>query len=112
MELLGFISVNFGIRDQLLNTYSAYLRNQRNNGSTMDFKKVCDSFWRKVLFNVHVECGINMSLKQIGLIGMFLNETYSKVHLKIFIWLIFSLEWSEKKSFTAIAFQLYSRMHN
>jgi hypothetical protein len=46
-------------------------------------QEICDSFWRKMLFNFCVECG--MSLKQVGLIRMFLNETYSKAHIKIFI---------------------------
>jgi hypothetical protein len=52
------------------------------------------SFWRKVLFNIRVEC--DMSLKQFGLILIFLNETYSKAHIKI-LFDVFSVENGLKK---------------
>jgi hypothetical protein len=45
----------------------------------IDFKKVCDSVKREVLYNILVESG--MPKKLIRLIKMCLNETYSKVRI-------------------------------
>jgi hypothetical protein len=45
----------------------------------VDFKKVCDSVKRKILYNILLEFGIPKKL--VRLIKMCLNETYSKVRL-------------------------------
>jgi len=42
----------------------------------IDFKEACDSFRREVLSNILFEFGILM--KQVRLITMRLNETYSR----------------------------------
>ena len=44
-----------------------------------DFKKACDSFRRKVFYNIPIELGIPMKL--VRLIKMCLNETYSRVRV-------------------------------
>jgi hypothetical protein len=45
----------------------------------IDFKETYDSVRRELLYNILIEFGILMKL--IRLIKMFLNETYSKVHI-------------------------------
>jgi len=44
-----------------------------------DFKKVCYSFRREVLYNILIEFGISMKLER--LIKMCLTETYSRVRV-------------------------------
>jgi hypothetical protein len=44
---------------------------------SIDFKKVCDSFRREILYNILIEYGIPRKLA--GLIKMCLNETCSRV---------------------------------
>jgi hypothetical protein len=43
----------------------------------IDFKKVCDSVRRKVLYIIGIEYG--MQMKQVWLVEMCFTETYSKV---------------------------------
>jgi hypothetical protein len=45
----------------------------------MDFKEAHDSVMREVLYNILLDFGIPK--KQVRLIKMCLNETYSKVHV-------------------------------
>jgi hypothetical protein len=45
----------------------------------IDFKEAYDSVGREVLYNILIEFGILMKL--VRLIKMFLNETYSRVHV-------------------------------
>jgi hypothetical protein len=45
----------------------------------IDFKKACDSVKRGVLYNILIEFGIPK--KQVRLIKMCLNETYSKIRI-------------------------------
>jgi hypothetical protein len=42
----------------------------------IDFEKACDSFRREVQCNILIEFGIHVKL--VGLIEMYLNETYIK----------------------------------
>jgi hypothetical protein len=81
MKLLGIISVDFGVTDQLLIRFSAFVRYWRKNGSTMRqyIKKAYDSVRREVLYNILIEFGVPMKL--VRLIKMCLNETYSKVSI-------------------------------
>jgi hypothetical protein len=86
MKLLGTISVDFDITDQLLIRFSAFVRYWRKNGFTetvhqvfIDFKKAYDSVRRELLYNILIEFGIPMKL--VRLIKMCLNETYSIVHI-------------------------------
>jgi len=46
---------------------------------SLDFKEACDSVRREVLCNIPIEFIISM--KQLRLIKMFLNEMYSKVRV-------------------------------
>jgi hypothetical protein len=46
----------------------------------IEFKKVCDSVGREVVYNIVTEFGIPRKLE--GLIKMCLNETYSTVHIR------------------------------
>jgi hypothetical protein len=75
--------VYFDTKDQLLITYSAFIKYWENNGAMhqlfIHIKKACDSVRREVLYNVLIEFGIPMKL--VSLIKMCLNKTYSKVHI-------------------------------
>jgi hypothetical protein len=85
MKLLGIISVDFDITDQLLVRFSAFVKcwrkkweyNKTVHQLFTDFKKAYDSVRRKVLYNILIEFGVPMKL--VRLIKMCLNETYSKV---------------------------------
>jgi hypothetical protein len=77
--LLGTISVDFDITDQLLNRLSAFVRywekweySETVHQLFIDFKKAYDSVRREVLYNILIEFGIPMIL--IRLIKMCLNE--------------------------------------
>jgi hypothetical protein len=83
MKLLGTISVDFNITDQLLIRFSAFVRYWKKNweyNETVhqlftDFKKAYDSVRREVLYNILIQFGIPMKL--VRRIKMCLNETYS-----------------------------------
>jgi hypothetical protein len=49
----------------------------------IDFKKAYDSINREILYDILLEFGVPK--KHIRQIKMFLNETYSKVHVSIFL---------------------------
>jgi len=85
MKLLGIINVDFDATDQLLITYSSFVKYLRKKWESnkavqelfIDFMKACDSVGKKVLYNILIEFGIPMKL--VRLIKMCLNETYSRV---------------------------------
>jgi hypothetical protein len=65
MELLGTISVDFDITDQLLIRFCAFVRywkkseyNETVHQLFIDFKKAYDSMRREVLYNILIEIGI------------------------------------------------------
>jgi len=82
---LGIINVDFDTKDQLLIIYSAFVKylrkkweyNEAVHQLFMDFKRAYDSVRREVLSNILIEFGIPK--KQVWLIKMCLNETYSTV---------------------------------
>jgi hypothetical protein len=86
MKLLGTISVDFDVTDQLPVRFFAFVRYWKKKWEYsetvhqlfIDFKKAYDSVRREVLYNILIEFGIPMKL--VRLIKMCLNETYSKVH--------------------------------
>jgi hypothetical protein len=83
MKLLGIISVGFDLTDQLLISFSAFVRywkkkweyNETVYQLFIDFKKAYDSVWREVLYNILIEFGVPMKLAR--LIEICLNVTYS-----------------------------------
>jgi hypothetical protein len=85
MKLLGTISVDFDVTDQLLIRFFAFVRcwkkkwkySETVHELFIDFKKAYDSMRRKVLDNILIEFGIPMKL--VRFIKMCLIETYSKV---------------------------------
>jgi hypothetical protein len=84
-KLLGTISVDFDLTDQLLIRFSAFVRywrkklqyNKTVHQLFIDFKKAYDSVKWEVLYNILIEFGAPMKLA--SLIKTSLNETYSKV---------------------------------
>jgi hypothetical protein len=85
---LGIISVGFDIADQLLIRFSAFVKYWRKKWEYsekvhqlfIDFKKAYDSVRRKeVLYNILIEFRVPMKL--VRLIKMYLNETYSNIHI-------------------------------
>jgi hypothetical protein len=87
MKLLGIVSVDFDVTDQLLIRFSAFVRccrqqlgyNETVHQLVIHFKKANDSVRKEVLYNILIEFGVPMKL--VRLIKMFLNETYSKDHV-------------------------------
>jgi sorting nexin-29 len=87
MKLLGTISVDCDVTDQLLIRVSAFVRYWKKRWEYtetvhqifIDFKKAYDSVRREVLYNILIEFGIPMKL--VRLIKMCLNETYRKFHI-------------------------------
>jgi hypothetical protein len=83
MKLLGIISVDFDLTDQLLIRFffiHQILEQKWEYDETVrqlfiDFKKACDSI-RKEVYSVLVEFGVPMKLVRLSKIC--LNETYSK----------------------------------
>jgi hypothetical protein len=71
----------------------------------MEFKKAYDSVRREVLYHILIEFGVPMKL--VRLIKMYLNETYSKVHIGKH--LSDSFPKTRRCSITT-AFQLYFRI--
>jgi hypothetical protein len=78
MKLLGTISVNFGIINQQLIRFSAFIRYWRKKMGVqtvhqlfIDLQKAYNSVRREVLYNILIELGIPM--KSIRLIKMCLN---------------------------------------
>jgi hypothetical protein len=72
MKLLGTISVDFDVTDQLL-------INETEHQLFIDFKKAYDSVRREVLYNILIEFGIPM--KFVRFVKMYLNETFNKVRI-------------------------------
>jgi predicted helicase len=66
MKLLGTISVDFDVTDQVLIRFSAsvkYSRKKWEYNETVhqlfiDFKEACDSMRKEVLYNILIEFGI------------------------------------------------------
>jgi hypothetical protein len=84
MKLLGTISVDFDVTDQLLIRFSAFVRywkkleyNETVHKLFVDFQKAYNSVKRKVLYNNLIVLGIPMKL--VRMIKMCLNEKYSRV---------------------------------
>jgi hypothetical protein len=54
-KLLGIINVDFKAKDQLVITYSAFIKYLRKNGNKIrlftDFKKACDSVRKEVFYD-------------------------------------------------------------
>jgi hypothetical protein len=87
MKLLGIIVVGFDIKEKLSITFFCIcqiLEKKWEYSETIhqlfiDFKKVCDSDRREVLYSILPKFGVPMKL--FRLIKMCLNETYNKVHV-------------------------------
>jgi hypothetical protein len=77
--------VYFDIIDQLLIRYSAFIGYWRKNRSinrtvhqsVIDFEKACNS--GEIFHSILI--GLGITIKQVRLIKMCLNETYSKDHI-------------------------------
>jgi hypothetical protein len=85
MKLLGIISVDFNrsMTNQIF-CICQTLKNKWDYNETvhqlvLDFLNAYDSVRREVAYNNLIEVGVPMKL--LRLIKMFLNETYSKVHI-------------------------------
>jgi hypothetical protein len=77
MKLLGIISVDFDVTDQLLMRSSEAIHQL-----FVDFKEAYDSVRREVFYNILIEFWVPMKL--LRLIKKCLNEIYGKVHIGIF----------------------------
>jgi hypothetical protein len=70
MRLLGTVSVDFDVTDELVTRFSAFVRYYRKKWECnetvhqlfIDVKKAYDSVRREVLFSILVEFGIPMKL--------------------------------------------------
>jgi hypothetical protein len=86
-KLLWIISVYFDAKDQLLTTYSAFVKylkkkceyNKAVHQLFIDFKITYHSCRREVLYNILIESGIPTKL--VSLIKMHLNETCNRVRV-------------------------------
>jgi hypothetical protein len=83
-KIIGIISANFDVIDQLLIRYFAFLWYWRKNGvqwdctsAIIDLCEAYDSVRREVLYNILIVFGIPR--KPVRLIKMCLNETCSKI---------------------------------
>jgi hypothetical protein len=70
MKLLGTISVDFNVRNQLLIRFSEFVRYWKNVGVQVhqlfvDVKKAYASVRRAVLYNILIEFGIPMKLVRL-----------------------------------------------
>jgi hypothetical protein len=73
MTLLGTISVDFDVTDQLLIRFSSFIRywekkweyNETVHQLFIDFKKAYDSVRREVLYNILIEFGIPVKLVRL-----------------------------------------------
>jgi hypothetical protein len=116
-RLLGIISVDFDVTDQLVVIYSAFIKCSRKkwkyNGAVrylfIDFKKTNDSVRTGVLCNILFEFGI--PTRQARLIKMCLNETYNRVRLDKYLSDAFHINngLKQEDAFFAIVFQLCFR---
>jgi hypothetical protein len=74
---------NRSMNNQVFNIRQILEKKVEYNGMVhqlfIDFKKAYDSVRREVLYSIIIEFGIDR--KQVGLIKMCLNETYSTVHI-------------------------------
>jgi len=87
-KLLGIISLNFDVTDQVLIIYSSFVKyvlgrprehNKAVHQLFIDFKRTYDPFRREVLCNILIEFVIPMKLAR--LIKMCLNGTDSRVRV-------------------------------
>jgi hypothetical protein len=82
MKLLGIISMDFKVTDQLQVTGTELDTGEKceYNGTIyellIDYEKVCDSVRRELLYNILIKFGVPMKL--ITLIKNHLNKTYIK----------------------------------
>jgi hypothetical protein len=87
MKVLGIISVDFDVSDQLLIRSFAFVRywrkkkeyNETVHQLFVDLKEAYHSVRREVLYSILIEFGIPKKL--VRLIKMCLKEMYSKLHI-------------------------------
>ena len=85
---MGILNVDFNPTDQTDHILcicqkpeNKYKYSEAVNQLFIDFKKPYNSIRREVLYNILIQFGISMKL--VRLIKMCLNETYSRVRIKL-----------------------------
>ena len=103
-KLLGIISLNFDVTDQVLIIYSSFVKyvlgrprehNKAVHQLFIDFKRTYDPFRREVLYNILTEFVIPMKLARP--IKMCLNETGSRIRVGKHLFDIFQIKNGLKK---------------
>jgi hypothetical protein len=104
MKLLGIISDHMFCIHQILEKKWQY-----NEAASIDFKKAYDSVRREVVYNILIQFGV--PIKLVMFIKMWLNETYSKVHIGKHLPDVSYPKWSKtSRCFIATSFQLCLRI--